>query len=355
VTVDERLRAAAADLRRVVAAAPVPPSPATERRHGSRGAVQVVTFGLALALVVGAVLATAPGWRRWVPGPADEVVQPAVEPAPEPSASTPSAPAPGTRSLTCDAELPDGGSPVDFFVRPDGMSGPVDGPAPGASPRVDGGQLVVHYLVPGGAVEVRWPPDRPAGDAGGGDSIPIDDGGPGGAVARASLATGVPGACESVEVSWWGEAPADLANAAALDRWPGGDPFARAARALYTMLTPEGTGQLVAPRAASSAGAADGSGPVPPVLPCEEAVPPVISGTSGALPPQPDPESALRAWLDSAAPTEILRSGYERVDVAADLVAFARPVDSGDGYVTVAVVTPSDDGWVVSSWEASGC
>jgi hypothetical protein len=302
------------------------------------------------ALLVVAVL-TAPAWRTWLPtlaGPSGRV-QPEVGPVPGPEPSGATVP---PRSVRCEAGSPGDGPPVEFLRRPAGLAGPVDGPAPGAPPATGADQQVFHYPLGEGAVEVRWPPDRPAGDAGGGDSIPIDPGGPGGPVARASLATGVPGACESVEVAWWGTAPTDFANTAATEQYPGDTPFARAARTLYTMLTPAGTGDLVLPESTSSPGTAPAG--VPDVLPCEEADPPVASGTESAPAPQPDPESALSSWLNTA-PPELATSGYERLDVAPDLVAFAKPYEDGGGYVTVAVATRVGDGWAVTSWQASGC
>lgn len=373
MTVDDRLTRAATELRRAAAAAPVPPVPTTVR---ARAAVEAMALGAVAAVVLVAVVVTAPMWRAWLPDSSDGVVQPAVGPLPAVDATATAAPTPaaeaGAGFPSCDPDLPPGEVPVEFFVTPGELSGPFAGPAPGAPASVMSGQGVVHYLVSGGAVEVRWPPDRPAGAAGGGDWIPIEAGGAGGPVARASLATEVGGPCESIEVSWWGEAPADFANTAAFEQWPGDDAFDRAARTLFTMLTPEGTGDLVVGEvevsgSPSDPASADVLAAIPPVLPCEGADPPVLSGSGPTSavqpdpespfpgpPTEPDPESALGAWLDTA-PQELARAGYERIDVSPDLVAFGKPFEDGDGYVTVAVVERRGDGWAVTSWQASGC
>jgi hypothetical protein len=51
----------------------------------------------------------------------------------------------------------------------------------------------------------------------------------------------------------------------------------------------------------------------------------------------------------------LITSGYQQLDLADGTIAYAAPVDTRDGYVTVIHLSPSEHGWTVDSWDTSAC
>lgn len=299
--------------------------------------------GAAAAIVIGALaLAVATG---------DDESGVTTASTGEPSATPPvqgSDPAP----LTCGTDIP---ATIEV---PGAVGGPVPGPSPSATDSVDPGQLVVHWTRPGATVEVRWPAsDPPVYDL----DAPTSSGG----------ASATRSATE-VEIFAQGSDPADpppsvRPTADVIIDISGRVPPSDACSTLDVRINADSivrTGinlahldqsvDLTALITAKHAVDAPPDAPVECNAPAGMDVPPNRSG-SGPYQAQPSPAEALAQFLATPDGASLSTGGYTELVEADGTITYAVPLEAGAGYVMLISVVPSDEGWVVETWQASGC
>ncbi len=298
-------------------------SPRRWRRPGGLGLA-------AAAAVVAAVALSDDGGNERV----------SVGPREQPSTVTTAAPAPAAPTSAC------GDDPPAAVQVPAAASGPLSGPAPGARPPEEG-QLVAHWLVPDGSVELRWPatpapvydlqtprgsgawtmashPDRTEIDVGTDDVFSPD-------VVIATVGAVESAECAIVEIT---------ATAGDLVVRTGFDLDDATTVDLTAVVTAQVAGGP-APTEAARCQGADANGTPPNRF---------GEGDGGV---HAEPVDALRAFLSGR--STFAQSGYTEFAEDDGTYTYAQPLDGGEGWVVVVSVVPSGDGWTVDAWTSSGC
>ena len=292
----------------------------------------------------------------------DTVVSSQRDPDPGGEPATTDPPSNPGSAFTCGAELP-----VQVTVT-GATTGPRAGPAPGSGPAADG-QLVQHWLRPGGALEMRWPAPVPALYA-------VDE-----FTDRAPEAMSLGQTRGQVAIDFEPSAashPTSTQDAfqpdLIVDLPPGQDhvgdfgaPCDVVEIATVTSSGRESTGLRVAGAGIASAynlvdlqpriverrpvdAAPDAA------IPCEGAdqngTPPNKSGGPDLTTRGAAPADVLLAYL-AATPTAS-PSGY--VEMTAPDGSITYGVDAlGEGWTTLLFLTQDADGWYLAGWTASGC
>ena len=91
---------------------------------------------------------------------------------------------------------------------------------------------------------------------------------------------------------------------------------------------------------------------------CDEPTVPNRHGSVTGMAPQPNGGQALAVFLyglDGSTPPFDAGRGYLRLVTPSGKVAFAKEFVPGPGYVAIVRMAQLDGGWVVDSWQVSGC
>ena len=318
---------------------PAPPAP--PHRTSRRWARPAVAAAAAVVVLAGGLFAAGRLTRddgQTVAGtpPGPDATQ---DPDAPPDSGTPPDPA-----TNCGSELPFA-LPV-----PDGFEGPVPGPV---TTEMEGNDfwngIALRWQGEGGTIDVHWPGYPPID--------PASYNQPGGEPVKPQLIEGeiVPangqasqtldayaddlggGACFGFTVTV--TTPEEASTAAVMDHVEVG------------LLGPDGV--LPGPREplVASETSADA---LPSASPCEGGSTPVVSGTGEGQSAHPSPDEALHVYL--ATRTSITIDGYERVALPDGSYGYVARQELDPNFILLVVhVQQSEDGWVVASWESSGC
>jgi hypothetical protein len=229
---------------------------------------------------------------------------------------------------------------------PDGFTGPTIGPRQPTATTPSPDQFVEHWTLATGTIELRWPPDTDA-------IVPLlDPGTPAasGTIVGGATVVGPPDSRGSyltrtfVAVGPHDRAECQLAQIDILNT----DPQQRD-------LSFEKFLEVNAPVQPLITGSQPAD-TVPPAITCRAPAgtpaPPNIGGQVNEA-TFPTPEEALDAFVHE--PPGRIESGYQRLDLPDGTIAYAAPVITGDGFVTVIHMKRDQQGWTVDSWDSSAC
>ena len=326
----------------------------TEHRQQRHTVLLVAAAAVAAVGIGGIVVTQRPATD---PGPAAQPIPTGTATATSattaPLTTTPSSIAAVTGVPTCGAELP-----VDVAIP--SSAGPVNGPA--VDPPAADGQFAQHWELPGGTIEIRWPADsRQVYDLEGTRGDPD-------VFAALSIGRPTDGSQAMVKVEHIDpatNATTDTMTITATSRTAiaAGTPGCALIQVRYidhdaNQLT---VGYDVADFNAEPAFGVD----LNPVVVATEDVPNApVAGAIAACGAQVNndiataaaatPAEALVAYLETEAPSGLMRSGYHELHVTADdTVVYTWSNDQS--VVTAITVTATDNGWTATAMNSAGC
>lgn len=275
----------------------------------------------------------------------------AATPPASPAASDAAQP----ETFACGPELP---ATIDVSQS---VSGPTAGPAAGNTRPVAEGQRVVHWVRPGGWVELRSPAAPPAiydlseprrGHGLGvftssGDHLELavsapEDPQPTNERPHADVIIDTTGSADPTEACAVLEV--EIVDATGATRTGVDLRHLDASVFLGALITAQEHVEAAPTEA----------------LPCQ--APPGIdappnrsgSGTPGAS-PAPTAAEALQQFLTTSEAAGFAPGGYTELLEPNGTITYGRLIDGGDAFVVLISVVPSGEGWIIEGWTASGC
>jgi hypothetical protein len=226
---------------------------------------------------------------------------------------------------------------------PAGFAGPTPGPSAMNTVSPDPSRFVEHWESPTGSIDVLWPPDP--------DIPGPDPTRPFNQDAASSATPGAPDANGNYLTAYYAPAGSNtLTQCQAVQieiRAPSPTDRDLIFQQVLTALV--GKPALIS--------GTDNVETLPTAIACRAPAgtpaPPNQTGTGDGT-SFPSSDEALRAFVGTK--PSVPQAGYRELDLTDGTIAFAAPaIPTGTGYVVVVHVVPADNGWLINSWETSGC